>query len=65
MLIRATFLCVRVCVHFCMMRERVHGAQIQRCDFRAALNVLGEELFCSSDGKLFQRIIERCRCFAK
>ena len=32
---------------------------VQRCDFRAVLNVLGEELFCSSDGRLFQRIIER------
>ena len=32
---------------------------VQRCDFRADLNVLREELFCSSDGRLFQRIIER------
>ena len=32
---------------------------MQRCDFRADLNVLTEELFCSSDGRLFQRIIER------
>ena len=38
------------------MRER---CWVQRWDFRADLNELREELFCSLDGKLFQRIIER------
>ena len=41
------------CINLC---ER---CQVQRCDFRADLNVLREELFCSPDGRLFQRIIER------
>ena len=41
------------CIKLC---ERCY---VQRCDFRADLNVLREELFCSSDGRLFQRKIER------
>ena len=32
---------------------------MQRCDFRTDLNVLKEDLFCSSGGRLFNRIIER------
>ena len=64
MLNRATFLCVRAflyerererCIN---MRER---CLVQRCDFRADLNVLRDELVCSSDGRVFQRIIERGR----
>ena len=35
--------------------------EVQRCDFRAALNGLREELFCSSNGRLFQKVIERGR----
>ena len=61
MVFKATFRCVLVCVHFFMRhRERgpqiyVNGARYKCAISEGAFNVLREELFCSADGRLFQR----------